>query len=80
MFTERLQRLSNRDLLDVVYETSQPDAWDGEFTVSGNWEREETRRILEARLHKGGFLPGPDKKARLLDQILVDIGFLPEDE
>jgi len=56
MVTNRLKVLSNRELLDMVYEGSEPDDYDGEFTSEGAWFCNESRRILEERLVACGFI------------------------
>ena len=54
--TNRLKELSNRELLEMVYEYSLPDYYDGNFTHEGVWCRDESRRVLEERLIACGFI------------------------
>ena len=58
VITARLKGLSNWELLEMVYECSIPDDYDGEFTNDGYWIQRESRRILEERLVACGFIEG----------------------
>ena len=54
--TARLKELSNRELLEMVYEYSIPDDYDGAFTYNGYWLQDESRRVFEERLIECGFI------------------------
>ncbi len=54
--TNRLKELSNRELLEMVYEYSLPDDYDLAFTSPALWCRDESRRVLEERLIACGFI------------------------
>jgi len=56
VITARLLKLSNRELLEMVYECSIPDDYDGDFTINGHWLQDESRRVLEERLVECGFI------------------------
>jgi len=58
MVASRLKDLSNKELLEMVYEYSIPDDYDGVFTYTGDWCREESRIALEERLVACEFIDG----------------------
>ena len=54
-YQAELSRMTNRELLDEVYATSQTDDYEV-FTIEGLWQLEVSRAELERRLTEIGWL------------------------
>jgi len=46
-WTEKLKRMSNRELLNEIYLRCEPDDNDGDMTGRGQWMRDYSKRFLE---------------------------------
>ena len=57
---EWLKSLGNRELLDHLYEVSQPDDYDNMHTLEGEWQFDQAKAELEHRLTEAGWLPKED--------------------